>query len=218
MIGIYKITSSVGRVYIGQSIDVEKRFRQYQGLSHCKSQVRLYNSLKKHTPYSHIYEVLEECCFEDLNTRERYWQEHFLVMGKKGLNCKLTATSEQKQVMSQQIRSKISKTHIENSFWRGKTQSEEHIRKRAESLSKHVKTDEHKQNISKALKEKPLSEETRAKMSESKKGKERNHNNPFFIDKIEYRTLVDAGQKLNIHPTTINRRLKSDKFINYIYK
>jgi group I intron endonuclease len=218
MIGIYKITSPVGRVYIGQSIDVEKRFIQYQGLSHCKSQVRLYNSLKKHTPYSHIYEVLEECSFEDLNTRERYWQEQFQVMGKKGLNCKLTATSEQKQVMSQQVRSKISKTLIENSFWKGKLQSEEHIRKRAESLSKHVKTDKHKQNISKALKGKPLSDKTKVKMSESKKGQLRDHNKPFFIDEIEYRTLVDAGQKLNIHPTTINRRLKSDKFINYKYK
>jgi hypothetical protein len=40
----------------------------------------------------------------------------------------------------------------------------------------------------------------------------------YCIDSIEYRTLVDASQKLNIHPTTINRRLKSDKFINYIYK
>ncbi len=218
MIGIYKITSPVGRIYIGQSIDVEKRFRQYQGLTYCKSQVRLYNSFKKYTPDSHIYEVLEECSFEDLNTRERYWQEQFQVMGKQGLNCKLTATSEQKQVMSQQVRSKISKTLTENSFWKGKTQSEEHIKKRGESLSKHVKTDEHKQNISKALKGKPLSDETKVMMSKSKKGKLRDHNKPFFIDEIEYRTLVDAGQKLNIHPTTINRRLKSDKFINYKYK
>lgn len=218
MVGIYKITSPVGRVYIGQSINIDKRFNQYKGLSHCKHQIRLYNSFKKYTQHSHTYEVLEECSFEDLNTCERYWQEHFQVMGKKGLNCKLTATSEQKQVMSQQVRNKISKTLTENNFWKGKTQSEEHSRKRAESLSKHVKTNEHKQNISKALKGKPLSNETKIKMSESKKGKERNHNNPFFIDKIEYRTLVDAGQKLNIHPTTINRRLKSDKFINYRYK
>jgi group I intron endonuclease len=218
MIGIYKITSPVGRIYIGQSIDVEKRFRQYQRLSYCKSQVRLYNSFKKYTPDSHIYEVLEECSFENLNIRERYWQEHFQVMGKKGLNCKLTATSEQKQVMSQQVRSKISKTLTKNSFWKGKIQSDEHISKRAESLSKHVKTNEHKENISKALKHRTLSDETKNKISESKKGKLRNHNKPFFIDEIEYRTLSEAGQKLNIHPTTINRRLKSEKFNNYIYK
>ena len=47
MIGIYKITSPTGRIYIGQSIDIEKRIIKYQNIK-CKSQRLLYNSLFKY--------------------------------------------------------------------------------------------------------------------------------------------------------------------------
>jgi predicted GIY-YIG superfamily endonuclease len=44
MIGIYKITSPTNKVYIGQSLDIEKRFVNYKGLF-CKQQTKLYNCL-----------------------------------------------------------------------------------------------------------------------------------------------------------------------------
>ena len=36
MVGIYKITSPSGRVYVGQSTNIEKRFAEYRGLRNCK--------------------------------------------------------------------------------------------------------------------------------------------------------------------------------------
>ena len=39
MIGIYKITSPTKRIYIGQSINIEKRFKSYEKLN-CKSSDR----------------------------------------------------------------------------------------------------------------------------------------------------------------------------------
>ena len=60
-------------------------------------------------------------------------------------------------------------------------------------------------------------EEQKIKLSESQKGKKRSFNKPFFIDGVEYRTLKEASEKLNIHQMTIKGRLKSLNFDNYRY-
>jgi len=61
-------------------------------------------------------------------------------------------------------------------------------------------------------------EEQKERFSNPQKGKQTKFNKPFFIDNVEYRTLKDASEKLNIHPMTIKGRLKSTKFDNYKYK
>jgi group I intron endonuclease len=55
---IYKITSPSGRVYIGQTKDYKKRVEAYRHLR-CKSQTKLYNSLKKYGFYNHSFDILE---------------------------------------------------------------------------------------------------------------------------------------------------------------
>ena len=60
MKGIYKITSPSGKVYIGQSIDIERRFRHYKRMV-CKDQVKVYNSFLKYGVDAHIFEILELC-------------------------------------------------------------------------------------------------------------------------------------------------------------
>jgi group I intron endonuclease len=89
MIGIYKIVSPTGKVYVGQAVEIEKRKKVYEKHS-CKGQPRLYASLVKYGFSKHIFEVVEECRIEELNERERHWQDIFEVLGKKGLNCRLT--------------------------------------------------------------------------------------------------------------------------------
>lgn len=44
MIGIYKITSPSGKVYIGQSVNIERRFLDYKK-SLKNTQIKLYNSI-----------------------------------------------------------------------------------------------------------------------------------------------------------------------------
>lgn len=101
MIGIYKITSPSGRVYIGQSINIEKRLYRYSRIdSNIKGQKRLYRSLKKYGYESHTVEILEECSEAELNVKERFYQDMFNVIGDNGLNCLLTKTNEKKRVMS----------------------------------------------------------------------------------------------------------------------
>ena len=80
MIGIYKIISPLNKVYIGQSINIIKRFNDYKILNNCKGQIKLYNSLIKYGTENHKLEIVEECKEEQLNEREIYWGLKFNVL------------------------------------------------------------------------------------------------------------------------------------------
>ena len=130
MIGIYKITNPKGKIYIGQATDIKKRFVRYKRLD-CKTQLRLYRSFLKYGVKNHIFEVVEECQVEFLNERERYWQDHYDVIGKKGLNCFLQETYEERRLFSKETKQKMSennyiaKNKSENHPFFGKTHKNE---------------------------------------------------------------------------------------------
>lgn len=106
MIGIYKITSPNDKMYIGQSVNINKRFSRYRNLS-CKKQSKIYNSLNKYGVENHIFEIIEECDVKDLNDRERYWQDYYDVLNK-GLNLVLTQSSDRSGEFSKEHREKLS--------------------------------------------------------------------------------------------------------------
>jgi group I intron endonuclease len=107
MIGIYKITSPSGKIYIGQSQDIKLRF-YYYSIASCFRQRRLYHSLKKYGSENHIFEIIEECSIDELNKKERYYQELYDVIGKNGLNCIYQGTDEKRKVISDIMKEKIS--------------------------------------------------------------------------------------------------------------
>ena len=107
-VGIYKITSPTGKIYVGQSGFIERRFQKYKRLE-CESQPRLYNSLKKYNIESHIFEIIERCDKVLLNKRERYYQDLYSATGVTGLNCDLTTDGNCKKKTSVETRLKISK-------------------------------------------------------------------------------------------------------------
>lgn len=109
MIGIYKITSPSGKIYIGQSINTKKREKEYLSISNCKGQRKLYNSLLKYGFSEHIFEIIEECRVEVLNERERHWQDFYNVL-KEGLNCRLTGTGDKSGRMSRYSIEKMSQS------------------------------------------------------------------------------------------------------------
>lgn len=89
--GIYKITSPSGRVYVGQSVDINARFARCRGL-HCRGQRRLYLSLKKYGHEAHEFSVIEELPDESgMVDRERFWQNAYDATGPSGLNCKVVS-------------------------------------------------------------------------------------------------------------------------------
>jgi group I intron endonuclease len=77
MIGIYKITSPSNKIYIGQSIDIERRKKSY-ALLNCNQQPKVYNSLVKYGWENHQHEIIEECSLDKLNERELYWKEYYV--------------------------------------------------------------------------------------------------------------------------------------------
>jgi group I intron endonuclease len=109
MIGIYKITSKSKRVYIGQSIDIEKRFKSYK-YKIPFDQPRLRNSFLKYGFDNHKFEILCECEVSELNDKERYYQDLYNATSKNGLNCSLTTSSDRNGKASQETRLKMSIT------------------------------------------------------------------------------------------------------------
>ena len=109
-IGIYKITSPSNKVYVGQSININARFKSYLRLSSNKKQSRLYNSFLKYGIINHKFEILEECNIELLNERERHYQDLYDVIGKNGLNCRLTFTNDKSGVISNETKLKLKNT------------------------------------------------------------------------------------------------------------
>jgi group I intron endonuclease len=107
MIGIYKITSPSNRVYIGQSINIKKRFTDYKYLK--INQTKIFYSINKYGYENHKFEVIEECPIYSLNERERYWQDFYDVLNN-GLNCRLTTTNDKSGLISEESRVKISKS------------------------------------------------------------------------------------------------------------
>ena len=122
MIGIYKITSPSGKIYIGQSIHIQNRFSAYKRLSNCSEQHKLYRSFLKYGVQNHIFEIIEECQLDTLNARERYWQEFYDTINN-GLNCMLTRDADRSGKHSQET---IEKMRIAA---KGKTKSSEHAEK-----------------------------------------------------------------------------------------
>ena len=74
MIGIYKITNLKGKIYIGQSVNIEDRKLQYKYLSKYSLGRKIYNSLKKYGWKNHTFEIIEECFLDQLDEREIYWE------------------------------------------------------------------------------------------------------------------------------------------------
>lgn len=119
MIGIYKIISPNKNIYIGQSINIEKRFSDYKKLNNCKKQIALYRSFLKYGVQKHIFEIICECEISELNNKERYYQDIYNAIGKKGLNCRLTASNDKSGKLSKETKQKLSNSK------KGKKKSEE---------------------------------------------------------------------------------------------
>ena len=144
MKGIYKITNPSGKVYIGQSVDINHRWDRYiKYTNEIKSQTKIFNSIQKYGIKNHKFEVLEECNLTDLNRLERFYQEKYNSVNG-GLNCKFTTTDSKSGHLSEETKRKISKSNMGRVFtddWKtklseslsGRTRSKESIKKQQQS-------------------------------------------------------------------------------------
>lgn len=217
MIGIYKITNPNGRVYIGQSVNIEKRLLEYKKIR-CPYQYRLLSSLKKYGPENHIFEIIEECDIDNLNARERFWQDHYEVLSEKGLNCILTSCNSKSGEISEETKFKISNS----------------MKGKLHSLETKMKMSESRRGVNNHNFGKSLSPEHKLKISQSllgrksPKSKKRINNKDIFYNTtiildentgIYYYGFYELASIYNINNCTlrdhINGRTKINKFSNF---
>lgn len=122
--GIYKITSPTGRIYIGQSVDILRRFEQYYRLN-CEGQTKLYNSFKKHTPDFHTFEIVEKCEESILTDREAFYIQFYNSHSSEGLNCRIPKYKNNSGYLCKETKAKMSLAQMGNTKWLGKRHTEE---------------------------------------------------------------------------------------------
>jgi group I intron endonuclease len=189
--GIYKITSPSGKVYIGSAKNIKNRWYKYDTL-HCKGQHRIFNSLKKYGAENHIFEVVEECEFEQLYIRERYYQELYDCIGENGLNCYLVATDEKPKLVSEETKvrmSKVQKGSIKH--------TEESKRKIGEAHKGIAVPEERKKKISESQKGKKVSEEQRLRLA--------SYNENRFYSEEHRRKIGESSKKYHASENSYKR-------------
>lgn len=188
MIGVYKIVSPTGRVYVGSSKNISKRIRHYKSLD-CKEQPKLYNSLKKHGFEAHVFSICELCSIDDLYRLENYYGMLYCVLDKElGLNLSLPSGVENKNIVSEETRAKMSERQkgAGNNFY-GKKHSPESLLKLKQGQSN--RSAEVRDNMRRAQLGKKASMLSRKKMSLSQTG--RNHS----LDTKEKMSLTNCKSK-----------------------
>lgn len=197
MIGVYKITNPNGKIYIGQSINIDRRWKDYKHFYNCKNQTKLYNSLKKYGPEKHIFEVIEECSVKLIIERETFWKNYYRVLDVQSLCCKIDGKGG---YLSDETKRKIGKSNSKPkplNFASGINHK----------LTGTKQTEQHKQNISKGNKGRIVSIETRQKLSESNIGK--NAKPKGYITSEETKQKISESnrgkQKTQTHKDNISK-------------
>jgi len=145
---VYKITSPSGRIYIGSTNNITKRWSYYKSYN-CKEQIKLYRSFVKYSVENHKFEIIWTGLLDEVLSKEHEFGNLFNVLDKdKGMNLKLPKSNDKWQCTSEELKQK------QKLIWLGKNH-----------------TEESKLKMSISAKGKIISKETRIKMSINNKGK-----------------------------------------------
>lgn len=86
MCGIYKIQNLINdKIYIGQSVDIDYRFRNHKSESfNPKSNsydTAIHRAIRKYGVENFSFDIIEECCQDELREREIYWINYYGSFG-----------------------------------------------------------------------------------------------------------------------------------------
>ena len=209
---IYKYTSPSGKVYIGQTLDAERRKKEFLDKNVVYAGSRIENARQKYSPESFEYEILESKeysdineALNDLNLLESYYIGKYdsfnngynMTYGGEGVRG-IVFSDETKEKISNTLKKRY-KTHP-NPF-KGKTHTEETKIKLSEIAKK--------RNCS-PFKGKHWNEEQRKKISERAK-LNIGDKNPFYGKKHSEETKQAIGKANSIPVLQIDA--KTDKIL-----
>lgn len=142
-IGIYKITSPSGAVYIGQSATVGKRWAAYKN-GYSKKQPKLHSSFKKHGVGAHSFELIHELPHDidqvTLNAYEQVYIDAYTDCGCNMMNLRdAGCTGRHSEESKQKMKGKL------GMWMTGRKLSEETIAKRTAKQKGLKRNDESKE-------------------------------------------------------------------------
>lgn len=209
VVGIYKITSPTGKVYIGQSRNIKGRKRLYKYL-HCKGQPKIYNSISKYGWDSHQFDIIHSLPTDidqaDLNIYEQVYLDAYKDAGVEVLNVREAGSNGKPNPES-------SKKMVETRRQRGsyvvtdETRKKYSERRKGKPGTKHLDATKLKLSIinkgrvqSEDAKEKNRQAQLGRKHSEHVKAKIGNANkNSRRPDLAEYNRVHKKGQPGRLH-------------------
>lgn len=127
--GIYMLTNKLtGDIYVGQSVDLRKRFLNYFNLSYItrRNELIISRALLKYGYSNFSVTILEYCDISDLDVKE---QHYFDTLNPQYNIQKIAGGSSKGLILSEETKNKISKAlkgvYVgEKAYWYGRTMSE----------------------------------------------------------------------------------------------
>jgi group I intron endonuclease len=221
---IYKITSPIGKIYIGQATNFKVRIYRYKRCL-LDGQTLIKESIEKYGFKSHTVEVIHRCEASKLNDWERYYQDLYDVCGPNGLNCQLTRTSDKPFFCRPEKSARLSAALL------GIPKSEAHKKAMVEGNANRTRSDQELQylrdrwiSINKSRAGRTLSDETKQKLREANLGttceKRQGFNHPnskIVLDTVAgifYGSVKHAAIAYNMNYATLKDRLSGRRGVN----
>ena len=215
--GIYKITNMVnGKVYIGQSVDIEKRWRRHKNLYLNYDEI-LYKAMRKYGFENFSFEILIECEEGLLDLMEIYYiKQYNSFVGWKdnwGYNATTGGGRPSKTISkSKKQREALSKR------MKGVPKSEEHKRKigiahkgEKNHMWGKIVSEETRKKISEAKTGTTMSSEAKKKMSEANKRGNNSSAIRVVCNSVFFTCIKDCAEYYQERSSNMRRWLKGTR-------
>ena len=213
---IYKITSPKKKVYVGSTININKRFNSYKNLK-CKTQIKIYRSLFKYGVENHKFEIITECSIDEMYKLECYYGNIYNVLSDNGLNLRLPKEDENFKCESKETSLKRSKLMKGNKYrlghkpWNTGIKCDEKTRERLSKYRNGTKlTDEQKLKQKEAIKKVRSTPESRLKTSIASKGGNNGYAKKVIrlTDGFIFGSVSEAAESVNMNSHTLGHYLR----------
>lgn len=203
-IGIYKITSPTGAIYIGQSANIVKRWTAYRN-GYSKKQPKLHNSFKKHGTAAHVFGIIHELPADidqqTFNNYEQFYIDAYVDCGCNMMNLRdAGCTGRHSEESKRKMKGKLGK------WMTGRKLSKETIAKRSVKQKGLKRSNESKERyrISRIGKNNPMfgKQAWNTGLEGFRKGEISGSRHPMAkvneTQVIEIRSRYDTGEKISI--------------------